>query len=1080
MAKKSEKPDWVVLFSTTIAILVWIPVSAQPSRTSEPLVIPRVVSRMYLSPDELRKLRFKPTVGTIQLSEGHEAKLNCSIEIPDTRLEPAILWVKDSKELLPNIHVVMYELHSITDGVSTLLSTVIIKHVQRVDAGDYRCRLSISNMLVESDPISIRVEAQPSRTSEPLVIPRVVSRMYLSPDELRKLRFKPTVGTIQLSEGHEAKLNCSIEIPDTRLEPAILWVKDSKELLPNIHVVMYELHSITDGVSTLLSTVIIKHVQRVDAGDYRCRLSISNMLVESDPISIRVEVRPRPPTHVTVTERQSNKLTLSWTPEHDGFSPLTMCRIRVREVSRREGEVTTTRFINVTVPPFHSEVPGLQAMTKYNLSVSCSNEQGASPNSKWVESNTTEGVHPRPPTHVTVTERQSNKLTLSWTPGHDGFSPLTTCRIRVREVSRREGEVTTTRFINVTVPPFHSEVPGLQAMTKYNLSVSCSNEQGASPNSKWVESNTTEGVPSIHPGNVTVQLEGSSLVIEWKPPPSDKINGILSGYDVIVRYGTRQKKVHSLTTWTRLAVEEFNKTYSVEVAACTQAGRGMVSPRVELFVPEDKSTVRPSSGPETAVAHTNHVVGIVICTVFVLLIILSGVLYFRNKAYDSCFGQRCRDEEMLPPVIQYTQQRSYNRSAIGVTLENLGISEELQAKLQDVMVMRTLLSVGKVLGEGEFGSVVEGHFTQPDGTSEKVAVKTMKLDSFSQREIEEFLNEAACMKDFNHPNVIKLLGVCLEVGSAHFPKPMVILPFMKHGDLHSFLLRSRHRETPMFLPTQTLLKFMVDIASGMEYLSGRNFLHRDLAARNCMLRDDMTVCVADFGLSKKIYSGDYYRQGRIAKMPVKWIALESLADRVFTVKSDVWAFGVTMWEIATRGMTPYPGVQNHEIYDYLVEGHRLKQPPDCLDELYEIMYSCWRADPLDRPFFPQLREMLEKLAEKLPESSSRDDIIYINTSFPEEDPDREAFQAEPPVLSSSPCCSRMAAENTVVTADIHGSVADDQDDGSDRYVVVISSSAPPRAATVDTPLLSDDSLSQANGTSATAMDHSLYDPAFML
>uniref|UniRef100_A0A3Q3MHE1 receptor protein-tyrosine kinase n=1 Tax=Labrus bergylta TaxID=56723 RepID=A0A3Q3MHE1_9LABR len=227
----------------------------------------------------------------------------------------------------------------------------------------------------------------------------------------------------------------------------------------------------------------------------------------------------------------------------------------------------------------------------------------------------------------------------------------------------------------------------------------------------------------------------------------------------------------------------------------------------------------------------------------------------------------------------------------------------------------------------------------------------MKLDSFSQKEIEEFLNEAACMKDFNHPNVIRLLGVCLEVGSGNFPKPMVILPFMRYGDLHSFLLRSRLGECPLFLPTQTLLKFMVDIALGMEYLSGRNFLHRDLAARNCMLRDDMTVCVADFGLSKKIYSGDYYRQGRIAKMPVKWIAVESLADRVFTIKSDVWAFGVTMWEIATRGMTPYPGIQNHEIYDYLLEGHRLKQPTDCLDELYEIMYSCWRADRWTDPLY---------------------------------------------------------------------------------------------------------------------------------
>uniref|UniRef100_H2RGQ2 Tyrosine-protein kinase receptor TYRO3 n=1 Tax=Pan troglodytes TaxID=9598 RepID=H2RGQ2_PANTR len=224
----------------------------------------------------------------------------------------------------------------------------------------------------------------------------------------------------------------------------------------------------------------------------------------------------------------------------------------------------------------------------------------------------------------------------------------------------------------------------------------------------------------------------------------------------------------------------------------------------------------------------------------------------------------------------------------------------------------------------------------------------------------------------------------IRTDSGRLPIPMVILPFMKHGDLHAFLLASRIGENPFNLPLQTLIRFMVDIACGMEYLSSRNFIHRDLAARNCMLAEDMTVCVADFGLSRKIYSGDYYRQGCASKLPVKWLALESLADNLYTVQSDVWAFGVTMWEIMTRGQTPYAGIENAEIYNYLIGGNRLKQPPECMEDVYDLMYQCWSADPKQRPSFTCLRMELENILGQLSVLSASQDPLYINIERAEE------------------------------------------------------------------------------------------------
>ncbi|XP_053523545.1 tyrosine-protein kinase receptor UFO isoform X5 [Artibeus jamaicensis] len=436
-----------------------------------------------------------------------------------------------------------------------------------------------------------------------------------------------------------------------------------------------------------------------------------------------------------------------------------------------------------------------------------------------------------------------------------------------------------------------------------------------------------------------------------------------------------------------------HSTYHIRLACASSQGSSLWTHWLPVETPEGgqgqpvHQLVSETPAPSFSWPWWYVLLGVVVAAACVFILALFLVHQRKKETrYGEVFEPTVERGEL---VVRYRVRKSYSRRTTEATLNSLGVSEELKEKLRDVMVDRHKVALGKTLGEGEFGAVMEGQLNQDDSIL-KVAVKTMKIAICTRSELEDFLSEAVCMKEFDHPNVMRLIGVCFQGSELEgFPAPVVILPFMKHGDLHSFLLYSRLGDQPVFLPTQMLVKFMADIASGMEYLSTKRFIHRDLAARNCMLNENMSVCVADFGLSKKIYNGDYYRQGRIAKMPVKWIAIESLADRVYTSKSDVWSFGVTMWEIATRGQTPYPGVENSEIYDYLRQGNRLKQPVDCLDGLYALMSRCWELNPQDRPSFAELREDLENTLKALPTAQEPDEILYVNM-------DEGGSHAEPP------------------------------------------------------------------------------------
>uniref|UniRef100_A0A8C1FYC0 Tyrosine-protein kinase receptor TYRO3 n=1 Tax=Cyprinus carpio TaxID=7962 RepID=A0A8C1FYC0_CYPCA len=438
--------------------------------------------------------------------------------------------------------------------------------------------------------------------------------------------------------------------------------------------------------------------------------------------------------------------------------------------------------------------------------------------------------------------------------------------------------------------------------------------------------------------------------------------------------------------------------YSVRIRCDNEVGSSPFSPWVGFHTPEAGITLRDfflcvahyagmgwlqallsRSGAQTQRGHlwVGLLFGLLVATMVGLLLIV----LVRNRGKETQFGSAFAASGTDVPV-SFTAARSFNRQfpePPESTLDSLGINSDLKAKLQDVLISERLLTLGRMLGKGEFGSVREAFLKSENNSGQKVAVKVLKTDINSSSDIEQCLKEAAYMKDFHHPNVIKLIGVSLHRrAQQRLPVPMVILPFMKHGDLHTYLLMSRFGDEPFTLSQQILIQFMLDIARGMEYLSSKNIIHRDLAARNCMLNENMSVCVADFGLSKKIYSGDYYRQGSVSKLPVKWIALESLADNVYTTQSDVWAFGVTMWEIMTRGQTPYPGVENSEIYEYLIKGERLKQPPDCPADIYEIMHSCWSPVPKCRPSFQHLIDQLELLWAKMNPAPVKEPLLYVN------------------------------------------------------------------------------------------------------
>ncbi|XP_025267354.1 proto-oncogene tyrosine-protein kinase ROS-like, partial [Camponotus floridanus] len=260
-------------------------------------------------------------------------------------------------------------------------------------------------------------------------------------------------------------------------------------------------------------------------------------------------------------------------------------------------------------------------------------------------------------------------------------------------------------------------------------------------------------------------------------------------------------------------------------------------------------------------------------------------------------------------------------------------------------IARNQITLTKHLGSGAFGMVYQGKVKdlEKSGTEMSVAIKTLQKDA-TPREKEKFLKEAKLMNRFQHKHILRLLAVCLDGDS-----PLLVSELMEIGDLLKYLRECRNLQASdsSALRLQDLLAMCEDVARGCCYLEELRFVHRDLACRNCLVssrnREDRVIKIGDFGLARDIYKDDYYRLKGEGLLPIRWMAPESLIMGIFTIQSDVWSFGVLMWEITSLGEQPYSAKTNEEVINYVRAGGRLPMTLNCPSPLYQLMLSCWSA-----------------------------------------------------------------------------------------------------------------------------------------
>ncbi|XP_033372622.1 ephrin type-B receptor 1 isoform X2 [Parus major] len=508
-------------------------------------------------------------------------------------------------------------------------------------------------------------------------------------------------------------------------------------------------------------------------------------------------------------------------------------------------------------------------------------------------------------------------------------------------------------------------ISNLWAHTPYTFEIQAVN--GVSNKSPFpqqhvsVNITTNQAAPSTVPIMHQVSATMRSITLSWPQP--EQPNGIILDYEI--RYyeklsrictpdvgstvGSRPAPDHneynssmarSQTNTARLEGLRPGMVYVVQVRARTVAGYGKYSGKMcfQTLTDDDYKSELREQLPLIAGSAAAGVV-------FIVSLVAISIVCSRKRAYSK--------EAVYSDKLQhYSTGRGSPGMKIYIdpfTYEDPNEAVREFAKEIDV----SFVKIEEVIGAGEFGEVYKGRLKLPGKREIYVAIKTLKA-GYSEKQRRDFLSEASIMGQFDHPNIIRLEGVVTKSRPV-----MIITEFMENGALDSFLRQNDGQFTVI-----QLVGMLRGIAAGMKYLAEMNYVHRDLAARNILVNSNLVCKVSDFGLSRYLQddtSDPTYTSSLGGKIPVRWTAPEAIAYRKFTSASDVWSYGIVMWEVMSFGERPYWDMSNQDVINAIEQDYRLPPPMDCPAALHQLMLDCWQKDRNTRPRFTEIVNTLDKM-----------------------------------------------------------------------------------------------------------------------